>query len=210
VGYTAVAGYALIPGLLAAAAQALPDIRIVLEEMVSSEQLRALEEDRIDLAFARPLHAAGPLRYHRAASEPMLLAVPARHPLARKSRVRAADLAGQPLIMYSEREGRYFHEKITALFAASGSQPEYVHHIGQTHTIMALVQAGIGLAIVPASAGHLRFEDVLFRPLWRTDVVAEIYLAWRQEERNPALRPLREFFMRQLAPPTAARRGRGA
>lgn len=209
VGYTAVTGYALIPGLLAAAGRALPDIRIVLEEMVSSEQLRALEEDRLDLGFVRPLHAAGPLRYQRVAREPMLLALPAKHPLARKRRVRMEDLAGQPLIMYSEREGRYFHEKILALFAASASQPDYVHHIGQTHTIMALVRAGIGLAIVPASARQLRFEQVVFQPLWQPDVMAEIYLAWRGEERNPALRPLREFFLRELAQAPAARGGRG-
>lgn len=199
VGYTAVTGYALIPQLLAAAARAFPDIRIVLEEMVSSEQLRALEEDRLDIGFVRPLHAAGPLRYQRVQREPMLLAIPAQHPLARKRKVRMEDLAGQPLIMYSDTEGRYFHEKIRALFIASESQPEYVHHIGQTHTIMALVRAGIGLAIVPASARHLRFEKIVFQPLWRADVVAEIYLAWRDEERNPALAPLREFFLRQLA-----------
>jgi DNA-binding transcriptional LysR family regulator len=205
VGYTAVAGYALIPGLLAAAGKAFPEVQIVLEEMVSSEQLRALDAERIDIGFVRPLHASGPLRYHRVAREPMLLAVPGKHPLAKKPRVRLQDLAGQPLIMYSEKEGKYFHEKIVDLFAASVSQPRYVHHIGQTHTIMALVRAGIGLAIVPASARHLRFQNVVFQPLWRADVFAEVYLAWRDDERNPALRPIREFFIRELAAQPAAR-----
>ena len=199
VGYTAVSGYVLIPTLLAAAGRALPGIEIVLEEMVSSEQLRALEEERIDIGFVRPLQAGGGLHYHRAAREPMVLAVPAKHPLAKKPRVRLQDMAGQPLIMYSEKEGRYFHEKIVALFAASGSQPHYVHHIGQTHTIMSLVRAGIGLAIVPESAGQLRFENVVLKPLWRADVFAEIYLAWREDLRNPALRTVREFMVRQLA-----------
>ena len=210
VGYTAVAGYALIPGLLAQAAQALPDIEIVLEEMVSSEQLRALEAGTIDVGFVRPQLAAGALRYQRVAREPMLLAIPSAHPLAARERVRLQELAGQPLIMYSEKEGKYFHDKTVALFAGAGEQPEYVHHIGQTHTIMALVRAGIGLAIVPASAAQLRFENVVLKPLWRRDVVAEIYLAWRAEERNPALRPLREFFLRQLPAGEPSRRQRGA
>ena len=209
VGYTAVAGYALIPGLLAAARSALPDIAIVLEEMVSSEQLQALEAGTLDIGFVRPQHAAGALRYHLVAREPMLLAVPAAHPLAQRERIRLQDLAGLPLIMYSQKEGKYFHDKIVALFAASAGQPEYVHHIGQTHTIMALVRAGIGLAIVPASAAQLRFEHVVLKPLWRRDVFAEIYLAWRAEERNPALPPLREFFVRQLAGAAPPRRGRG-
>ena len=199
VGYTAVAGYVLIPRLLAAAGKAHPEIEIVLEEMVSSQQLQALEAETIDLAFMRPLHAAAGFSYHPVTREPLLLAVPAKHPLARKARPRLADLAGQPLIMYSEKEGKYFHDQIARLFTASGSQPHYVHHIGQTHTIMALVRAGIGLAIVPESAKQLRFENVVFKPLWRSDLAAEIYLAWREDNRNPALRTIREFMTGQLA-----------
>jgi DNA-binding transcriptional LysR family regulator len=195
VGYTAVAGYELIPTLLKLAKQALPGIDIVLEEMVSAMQYRALAEEVLDLAFVRPLDSDADFKYHRIASEPMQLAIPAGHPLARKRRVALADMAGQPLVMYSEKEGKYFHDKIRGLFTASGIQPHYVHHIGQTHTIMALVHAGIGLAIVPASARHVRFENVEFRALWRKDVLAEIYLAWRRVERNPAQRRLREFIV---------------
>jgi DNA-binding transcriptional LysR family regulator len=197
-GYTAVSGYVLIPRLLAAANKAHPAIEIVLEEMVSGQQLQALQAQAIDLGFVRPQQPAAGLGYHPVAREPLLLAVPAKHPLARKARPRLADLGGQPLIMYSEKEGKYFHDQIARLFAVTGSQPRYVHHIGQTHTIMALVRAGIGLAIVPESARHLRFENVVFRPLWRSDAVAEIFLAWRAENRNPALRTIRDFMIAQL------------
>jgi DNA-binding transcriptional LysR family regulator len=198
VGYTAVSGYVLIPRLLAAAGKAHPEIEIVLEEMVSGQQLQALEAEAIDLGFVRPMRATEGLQYHRVAREALVLAVPAKHALARKARPRLADLAGQPLIMYSEKEGKYFHDQIARLFAAAASQPRYVHHIGQTHTIMALVRAGIGLAIVPESARQLRFENVVFKPLWRADVAAEIYLAWREDNRNPALRTIREFMTAQL------------
>ncbi|SDE63122.1 transcriptional regulator, LysR family [Variovorax sp. CF079] len=195
VGYTAVCGYALIPELLAAVSKALPAIRILLKEMVSSDQLRALESETIDLGFVRPTQPAAGIRYHRIAKEPMVLALPARHPLASKSRVRREDLAGEPMIMYSEREGKYFHDKIVDLFPATDRSPEYVHHIGQTHTIVSLVRSGIGIAIVPASAKYLGFENVVLRPLWRKDVTAEIYLAWREDSRNPALHSLREFVI---------------
>lgn len=198
VGYTAVTGWTVLPAVLAAAARALPRIEIGLLEMVSSEQLQALAEDRIDIGFVRPQHAAEGLRFHRVVREPMVLALPARHPLARRAAIRQADVAGLPLIMYSRKEGAYFHEKIRSLFSPASSPPHYLHEIGQTHTIMALVGGGIGLAIVPDSARQLRFANVVFRPLWRKDVFAEIHLAWREDSRNPALRPLREFLVRQL------------
>jgi DNA-binding transcriptional LysR family regulator len=200
IGYTAVAGYVLIPTLLKHARDKLPGIDIVLQELVSAQQYRALAEDVLDLAFVRPLDSDADFEYHRVTREPMQLAVPARHALARKRRIALADLAGQPLVMYSEKEGRYFHDKIRRLFTGSGVQPQYVHHIGQTHTIMALVSAGLGVAIVPASARHLRLENVEFRDLWRKDVVAEIHLAWRRLERNPAQRRLREFIIQASTP----------
>jgi DNA-binding transcriptional LysR family regulator len=164
--------------------------------------LRALAEESLDLAFVRPLFSDAELDYHGIVREPMELAIPAEHPLAGKRRIALGDLAGQPLVMYSEKEGKYFHDKIKGLFVATGVQPHYVHHIGQTHTILALVQAGIGLAVVPASARHVRFENIVFRELWRKDVVAEIYLAWRRSQRNPAQRRLREFIVKTLATPT--------
>lgn len=198
VGYTAAASYMLIPKLLLLAQQALSGVEIVLEEMVSVQQLRALADKAVDLAFVRPLPSDTDLLYHRVVREPMRLAVPAAHPLARKRRIAMADVAGLPLIMYSEKEGRYLHDKIKALFAATSMQPRYVHHMGQTHAILALVQAGIGIAIVPESAKHLRLEQVEFRNLWREDVVAEIYLAWRRIERNPAQQRLRELIIRSL------------
>jgi len=201
VGYTAVAGYVLIPSLLAAAERAFPGVEIVLQEMVSSAQLQALEQGEIDLGFVRPLHAVAGVRHHRISREPMMLALPARHALARQPRVRMQDLAGEPLVMYSQGEGKYFHDKIVALFKTSSTPPRYVHHIAQTHTILALVRAGIGLAIVPASGQHLRLENVVFRPLWRSDVLADIDLCWREDGRNPASEVIRAFAAGGWEPP---------
>jgi DNA-binding transcriptional LysR family regulator len=205
VGYTAVAGYVLIPSLLAAAAKAFPDIDIVLQEMVSTAQLASLEEGSIDLGFVRPLHAVGGVRHHRISREPLMLAVPAKHPLAARPRIRMQDLAGEPLVMYSRTEGKYFHDKIVSLFGSTATPPRYVHHIAQTHTILALVRAGIGCAIVPASGQHLRLEDVVFRPLWRADAIADIDLCWREDSRNPAAATLRRFVVERWKPPAAQR-----
>lgn len=210
IGHTAVSGYGLIPGLLHAASQAMPDINIVLMEMVSTQQMQAMAENVIDLAFARPIAGGESLQWHRVWREPMQLALPSAHPLATRRRVKLEDLRGHPLIMYSANEGRYFHDKINALFAATGVQPDFVHHIGQTHTIMALVGANMGLAIVPASAQQLRFEHVVFKPLWRNDVFAEVHLAWRPDHHNPAQDAVRRFSIKYLARHQQAGFGGGA
>lgn len=195
IGYTALAGYSLIPDLVSVLKKRFPDIDIVLREMVSSEQQEALAAHTIDLAFMRPVMSTQAFGYALAAREPMMLAVPASHPLAGKPRIVLGDMAQQPFIMYAPQEAKYFHERIAQLFAATGVCPRYVQHIAQTHTILALVKAGIGLAIVPAAAQALRLDNIVYRPLWRKDVFAELYLAWPLEHRNPALDAIRQFVV---------------
>jgi DNA-binding transcriptional LysR family regulator len=61
------------------------------------------------------------------------------------------------------------------------------------HTIVGLVRSGVGISIVPAAAAQLRFDNVVFRPLWRDDVIAESRMAWRADHHNPALTTFRQF-----------------
>ena len=199
IGYTAVSGYDLIPGLVNAFQRILPDIDIVLREMVSADQVVALESHAIDLAFIRPLNTEHGFQYHRVVREPMMLALPARHPLALKPKIRVKDLHQQALVMYCPSESRYFYDKVINLFGASGVTPRYVQHLAQTHTILSLVRAGIGMAVVPGSVMHLPFSDIVYKPLWRKDIFAEVYLAWDTNNRNPARNLVREFAIRHLA-----------
>lgn len=209
VGFTAVAGYEMIPRLVAGVQQHLPGIDIVLKEMVSKDQLDALAARTIDLGFARPLHADSGLRYHPLSREPLMLAIPASHPYAKRRTIRAADLEREPLVMYSPDEGKYFHELVSGLFAAAGVRPRYVQHISQTHTILALVRGGIGIAVVPASAMSLPFPSIVYKPLWRSDLAAEIHLAWHSEHRNPAVDAIRSFIVKHPLQPATRKRGRG-
>jgi DNA-binding transcriptional LysR family regulator len=199
VGFSALLGYAVIPNLISALQQTFPDIEITLKEMVSSQQVDALGSKTIDLAFIRPIGVEHPFQYYLVTREPMMLALPASHPLAEKSSIELNDLEQQRLIMYSHTEGKYFYDMVIGLFGTSGVNPRYVQYIGQTHTIMALVRAGLGMAIVPESAMHLRFENVVYRNLWRSDLFAETYLAWRADHLNPALETVRKFAIEYLA-----------
>jgi len=198
-GFTAVAGYALVPEVIAAARTALPDIDVVLKEMVSVDQLEALEARTLDLGFVRPLVGHAPVRYQPLTREPLLLALPAGHRLAAAAAISPADLDRERFIMYSQNEGKYFHDLIVALFGSSGAQPDYVQHLGQTHSILGLVRARLGVAIVPASAQQFYSDALVFRPIWRDDVCAEIYLAWHPGHGNPALETFRAFAIDQFA-----------
>ncbi|SAL28669.1 LysR family transcriptional regulator [Caballeronia humi] len=198
-GFTAVSGYYLMPQLLSAARKNLPGIKVVLKEMVSVQQVKALETREIDLGIMRAQFATKGLAFCPVAREPLMLAMLATDPLSRRRRIAAKDLDGAPFVMYSPEGGRYFHDRIAGLFAAAGVQADYVQFIDQTHTIVALVRAGIGVAIVPASARELCFSDVVFRPLWATNAYANIDLAWSEELDDPAVENFRRFAVAHFA-----------
>jgi DNA-binding transcriptional LysR family regulator len=188
-GFTAVSGYNLIPGLLRHAAQLLPDVGFELHEMVSGAQTEALAASMIDVGFVRRAVPHLGFDYQLICSEPLLVAMPNGHPLAQKTTLAVADLDQQPFVMHSPDEGRYFYDCIVGLFAMAGVSPRYLHYLGQTHSILGLVRAGLGLAIVPAAACELYLGHLEFRPLMDAQPRAEVYMVSSCDNDNPALPP---------------------
>ncbi|BCQ55281.1 LysR family transcriptional regulator [Burkholderia gladioli] len=199
IGFTAVAGYRLVPDLLAAAREQLPGIRLVLKEMVSVAQLEALKTRAIDLGILRAQSPDPQIGIELLAREPLLAVLPAAHRLVARDTIAAADLAGEPFVMYSADGGRYFHDRIVALLTAAGVHVDVAQQLDQTHTVLTLVRAGIGVSIVPASARELGMRDVVFRPLWTQEATADLDLGWRVERDSPAVERFRAFALGYFA-----------
>ncbi|MCQ9616434.1 LysR family transcriptional regulator [Paenalcaligenes niemegkensis] len=192
-GFTAVGAYSMIPRLLSHAAQHLPDVELVLREQVSGAQVHALETELIDIGFIRQALPSPQIDYILISREPFVAAVPYTHPLAKHQSLRPTDFDRQPFLMYAYNEGRYFHDRIAGVFANQGVRPKYLHQLGQTHSIIGLVNAGLGCAIVPASAQVLQMSNVIFLPLDGIAEQAEIFLAHRNDNSNPVLAPFTEM-----------------
>ncbi len=187
VGFTAVSAYQLIPQLLAQAADEMPGLQFTLKEMVSSAQLEALAAHRIDVGFVRQINDRDALDAQLVSRETLLVALPQSHPLAPKPAIAVRDLDQQAFVMYAADEGRYFYDCIAGLFAMTGVTPRYVYHLGQTHSVVSMVKAGLGVAIVPASAMQLHSDNLVYRPLLDADLHAELYMVSRRDNTNPAL-----------------------
>lgn len=205
IGFTAVAGYRLLPELIARARAELPAIETTLHEMVSVAQLDALRSGAIDVALMRAQGDVGAdLSCRDAASEPLLLALHVNHPLTARDRIEPGDLGGERFIGYTAVEGKYFHDLIGAVLAGAAA-PRVIHAMSQTHSVMALVRANLGVALVPASARDLCFPEVVFRPIWRDDVRAQLHLVWRESSPNPACRMFAAFAQAYLGQGQARR-----
>jgi DNA-binding transcriptional LysR family regulator len=200
-GYSAGANHEYLPQIVAAAQKQLPQVELELREMVSDDQLEALRAERIDLGLIRlPADLRG-LKMTCVVSEPMVLVMPRSHPLSRRRRIlQLTDLHEEPFVMYQPGDGRYFHEMLQTLFHVMGVTPKFVQYVRHTHSMIGLVNAGIGLAIVPVSTALLRPENLVVRDIQLPDHVrAEMHLVWRRHETvaNPAIERMRALMIEQ-------------
>ncbi|SFE03395.1 LysR family transcriptional regulator [Methylobacterium sp. 13MFTsu3.1M2] len=190
-GFTAASAYDFLPRLVTAFRRALPDVTLALREMVSKDQIEELLAGRIDAALVRPPVTHPDLIAVRALAEPLVVALPAGNPLALRDGLTPADLGREPLIGYAPNEARYFHDLVLALLAEAEIRPPTVQQLTQIHSILALVRAALGIALVPAAAERLRFEGVVFRPLvLPAPRPVELLLAWRRDADDPLIAQL--------------------
>ncbi len=196
-GFTAASAYRILPRLVTHLRDRLPEIDLALEEMVSGEQIQALEGNRIDLALLRPSPAlsesaieAVPLTRER-----LILAVPQGHRLALGRAPTLADLDGEPFVTWSPRGGRYFIDLLAALFEGGEVQPRVVQRVNQVHAMLALVGAGLGVALVPDGARSIRVANVTLRAIrLPASAQPELHLASRRGDANPCLPTVREVI----------------
>ena len=194
IGFTAAAAYSFLPELIAACRTRLPEVDLSLKEMVSGDQLEALATGQIDAGLLRPPIARPEFASVRVVAERLLVAVPDGHPFAVAATVSPRELDGQPFVMYSPHESRYFHDLLVTQFTRAEILPRYVQHLSQIHSILAMVRAGLGLAIVPEAAAGLNFGGVQLRPLQlRAPSPVELFLVWRRVDENPLLPSLIEI-----------------
>ncbi len=201
-GFTAGSSYRHLPKMLAKANATLKDVTIVLQEMVTMHQLEALRSNRLDFGLLRlPIDQRG-FEIACIAREPLLLALPKGHRLASGRTPKMTELDKEAFITFAPIDGRYFYELIDGLFQRASITPRYVQHVSQIHSILALVGAGIGIALVPQTSQALHFDGVVFRRLQGTQVFAELYLAWRNDNENPAAPAFRDLIIKQFALPS--------
>ena len=186
ISFVASAVYEFLPQVLAEARLKQPHIKISLTEMNTYQQHEALRSRRIDLGIAR-----APIRQLGFASEcllrePFVLAVPAAHRLA-AGNVQIGDLHNEPFLMYAHSAYQPWNELLTGTFRSARVSPDYVQWLGSSLTILALVNAGMGLALVPRCASSVVFRNVVFREIdLGPGVESELHLLWGEDNDNPA------------------------
>ena len=184
--------YGLLPTVIRRFRQLYPGIELELHEMPITAQHAALVRGTIDLGLLRVQPAPPELECAPVMPDPFVLAVPARHPLAGRTRVRLKEVASEPFLMFSKAEAPLLHDRVQALCDQAGFSPDVVQRATQLHTMVGLVGGGLGVAVLPASARNLHPKQVRFLQIADRTEPLQIALAWRRGHETPAIRSFRK------------------
>lgn len=200
IGFTATIGYGKLPELVSAVRAISPDVRLTLKEMVSSAQLEALDGQQIDLGLVRPAVEHSQLIVLPCARESLMLAIPESAQRQWPAEPTLKDCHKRAMLMYSPYEARYFHHLVSQLFERKRVLPNIVEYVSQIHSMLALVRAGIGAALIPAMASMLQFPGVVYRPMATLPAKpVELLFAYRKDNDNPVFSAVKDALFRVLA-----------
>jgi DNA-binding transcriptional LysR family regulator len=180
-----------LPRTLLRFGQIAPNVRIQLNEMYTEPQFAALLAGQIDVGFVRnePARAqdARSLRLSVVDREPLLIALPSGHPLANRGSLRLAELAGDAFVSQPRELASTLYDQLVKLAAKAGFHPLITQQTQQINGLLALVAAGLGLALVPATMRVVRLVGVSYVPLEDPDAYLLLAVASRSDDHSPAL-----------------------
>jgi LysR family transcriptional regulator, transcription activator of glutamate synthase operon len=161
-----------------------PAVELTVREQSSEELAEMLRVDELDLAFlsvTERIESHG-LGLHQLLSEELVAVLPRDHRLARRRRVRMAELAGEQFISY--REGARLRELLIAAGHHAGFEPRVKLESNESERIRRLVERGMGVAILPRSDAENPGADVSVVKLTDPALSRDITLAWREGRRH--------------------------
>ena len=190
----------LLPMLLSDFRDQRPDVTVKLTEDKTIRLLPRLISGQLDMALVRPPQKPDKrLEFLFLLHETAVVAMSDHHPLASRKRVSVADLAEQPLIVPERRSRPHSHDLTMKLFAEAGLQARIVQLANEKQTIVNLVAAELGVAIVPRWTSRMAARGVRYVPLTASDMNRlPLAAAWTRGTRDPIRDEMLEILKASL------------
>ncbi|MEP7012546.1 MAG: LysR family transcriptional regulator [Acidobacteriota bacterium] len=191
VAFAATVLFDALPGIIRAFRERFPDVYLDLREMATGTQLAALRSGDLDIGFVREPEPDPEIESITVKTEALMIVVDAAHRLAAKKRVAVADLAEEPFVLFPREIAPGLYDQVTKICRDAGFTPRVVQTSRELYTTMSLVEAGVGVSILPASVERLGWENVRSLPIPGRQGKTRIAAA----RRKGASRPVVEAFL---------------
>ena len=195
IGFVGSTTFGMLQKLIPVFRATYPGVELILQEATSARIVQLLEEDVLDVGLVRtPLLQTTKARLLPLERDIYVVALPHDNPLAVKPELRLADFANEAFIMYSRTAAAGLHAAAMLACEESGFMPRVTQEAVQVQTVLALVESGLGVALVPSVMRRHITEKIVYRSLRDYPNAATIGLAliYRPERESVALHRFRE------------------
>lgn len=192
IGIASSAANGILPEWLRQFRERYPQVTLELRELTAEQQLQALEDKRLDVGLEVMPPAAlanRDFRWKVVAEESLVVVLPEKHVLASQATIALISLADEPLILPS-LTAFPFYQAFLARCEDAGFQPQLVESTTATWmlTILSLVAAGTGLAILPSNVLNLERQGVVYRPIEALELTRQLLAVWRSQNTSATLK----------------------
>ncbi len=196
VGFVYSATYGLLQAIVEHFKVAHPNVRLTLRELNSSSIIDQLHDQTLDVALVRtPLLRTTTATLQKLQSDHFLLAVARHSDLATRPLLKLQDLADRPFIMYGPVLAPGLHAAAMLACEQAGFVPKIAEYGAQIQTLLALVERGIGVALVPSVSKRFASPDIVFREIDDVSALSNTHLclAHQPDNQNPSVRHFAEI-----------------
>lgn len=193
------------PQVLAQFRAESPSVELVLHPFQLAYQLGAVREDKIDVGMVVLPIEDDDLATARFTSEALWVALPQGHPLAAHRSLALSQLAQAEFVMVPWSRGFGFGRLTMRICSRAGFVPRVVQEAEPMESVIGMVGAGVGIAIVPALVRQLPVARVVYRPIKERFARAEIAMAWSKDNHSPVLQRFLAVARRVIRENTEAR-----
>jgi DNA-binding transcriptional LysR family regulator len=185
-----------LPRLIKTFRGQFPDVQVSLVEMTSTQQWAALEQGRIDVAFTRRLEPEyrSDLRSVVLQYDPIMAILPKDHPAA-PGPVDLRDLVHEPFVLSSREVSPAVFDKVIELCSTAGFSPRIASISSVWSIVVLMVQAGVGIALLPSNEQQSRTRDLAFCPLKARNAFVDFVMAWSAVRDNSLVRGFRSLAL---------------
>lgn len=195
VGYTTVVDRSAIPDVFDHLSQRFPNWQFAAKGKHSIRLVRDVRNATMDAAFIGLHTDTDGLAVETILEEPLVVALPAGHRLARRRKLSFEDLRGEPMFWFERRLNPGFYDHCQAFFEHIDFKPNAIPEPPDHHVLLGLIAEGRGIALIPASLQQVKRQGVVFKALKQDSASLSTGIAVTYSERNqsPVLGPFLEL-----------------
>jgi DNA-binding transcriptional LysR family regulator len=198
IGFISTAGNEIVPNLVRRFRESNPEVEFSLRNILTTDQIQMLSAGSLDIGFLRlPIGEHPELDVVEVHREPLVVVTPATHRLAKRKKVALHELSGEPFVMYERSYAPGFHDLIFGMLRDAGVVPNVCQTAGQMPTLISLVDSGMGISILPASAVKHSGASVVACEISDRIPMSQIGIAVSKRSRAQVVDNFRSFALKK-------------